>query len=61
MSEEIANLRDVLDSPPSRWTLARRLEYLEWTELVVAGCRGVNPPLERVYDDVLKKGRASLR
>lgn len=61
LADKIANLRDVLDNPRSEWTVARRIEYLEWTEQVVAGCRGANPPLERLYDQVVEKGRVSLQ
>jgi hypothetical protein len=38
----------------------RRVEYLAWTEEVVAGCRGTNAGLEELYDEVLKNGRATL-
>jgi hypothetical protein len=31
---------------------------LDWTEQVVAGCRGVNPRLEALDDRVLREGRA---
>ena len=32
---EIANLRDVADSPPVDWPLARRQEYFDWAKQVV--------------------------
>ena len=60
LADKIANIQDVTDCPPATWDLARRTDYLDWTEKVVAGCRGTNDPLERHYDEVLKKGRASL-
>jgi guanosine-3',5'-bis(diphosphate) 3'-pyrophosphohydrolase len=60
LADKIANVRDVTDSPPADWSLARRIEYLDWTEKVVARCRGTNPALEKLYDEVLKKGRAKL-
>ncbi len=60
LGDKIANVLDVTDSPPSRWDQARRLEYLDWTEAVVAGCRGTNVALEQYYDDVLAKGRTML-
>ena len=43
-----------------RWNLARRQTYLEWTEQVVAGCRGANPRLDAICDHVLREGRAIL-
>lgn len=60
VADKIANVRDVLECPPSTWSVARRIEYLEWTDKVVAGCRGTNLPLEKLYDEVLEKGRAML-
>ena len=60
LADKIANVQDVVEHSPPRWTLAQRIEYLDWTEQVVAGCRGGNPALERHYDEVLKKGRVTL-
>ncbi len=45
LADKIANVQDVTDAPPAHWDLARRIDYLEWTESVVAGCRGTNAPL----------------
>ncbi len=60
LADKIDNLRDVTDHPPPNWSLTRRTQYLDWTEKVIAGCRGTNEPLERLYDDVLRKGRIKL-
>jgi (p)ppGpp synthase/HD superfamily hydrolase len=60
LADKIANVQDVTNAPPAHWDLARRIDYLDWTEKVVAGCRGTNGPLEKLYDEVLKKGRARL-
>ena len=60
LADKIANVCDVIDNPPTTWSLARRIEYLDWTERVVAGCRGTNDALERYYDEALKKGRSAL-
>jgi guanosine-3',5'-bis(diphosphate) 3'-pyrophosphohydrolase len=61
LADKIANVQDVTAAPPADWDLARRIEYLDWTEKVVAGCRGTNAPLEKFYDEVLKQGRAKFR
>ncbi len=61
LADKIANVQDVTDAPPATWDLARRIAYLDWTEKVVAGCRGANAPLEKLYDEVLKRGRAKFR
>lgn len=60
IADKICNVRDVTHAPPEGWTLDRRREYLEWTELVVAGCRGASATLERYYDKVLGEGRKAL-
>ena len=41
IADKICNVRDVTASPPAIWPLQRRLDYLLWSEKVVAGCRGV--------------------
>jgi guanosine-3',5'-bis(diphosphate) 3'-pyrophosphohydrolase len=60
LGDKIANVHDVTDTPPATWSLARRRDYLDWTEQVVRGCRGVNPALERRYDEALQSGRQAL-
>ena len=60
MADKISNVQDVTEHPPKKWRLARRIAYLNWTEKVVAGCRGTSDGLERYYDKALKKGRAKL-
>ena len=60
LADKIANVRAVTEAPPARWPLSRRKEYLEWTSQVVAGLRGCNAPLEKLYDELLEKGRQVL-
>ncbi len=61
LADKIANLRDVVENAPPDWSLARRIEYLNWTEKVVAGCRGTNGSLEAVYDQELARARVVLK
>lgn len=60
LADKICNLRDIITSPPSDWSLERKQEYLLWSEKVVAGLRGVNEKLENRYDDLLLNGKRSL-
>ena len=60
IADKICNVRDVTLSPPEDWSRERREAYIGWTEQVVAGCRGTNPSLERLYDEVLEQGRKAL-
>jgi guanosine-3',5'-bis(diphosphate) 3'-pyrophosphohydrolase len=60
LADKICNARDAAHSPPASWNLQRRREYLDWTEQVVAGCRGVNAALEQAFDEALRAGRRKL-
>ena len=60
LADKISNVLGVTQAPPADWPLERRLEYLDWTERVVAGCRGCNSALESFYDHALAEGRRSL-
>lgn len=61
IADKISNVRAVIETPPADWSLERRLEYLDWTERVVAGLRGCNAHLEALYDQLLTQGRVLLR
>ena len=50
LADKICNLRDMLDSPPSGWTLARKQAYFDWSAQVVSGLRGTNAELESIFD-----------
>lgn len=60
LGDKICNVRDINTAPPAGWSAERRREYLDWTELVVAGCRGANAGLEQRFDTVLAEGREAL-
>ena len=60
LADKISNVRGVTHTPPAKWSLERRTEYLDWTEQVVAGLRGSNPALEKLYDELLAEGRQML-
>jgi guanosine-3',5'-bis(diphosphate) 3'-pyrophosphohydrolase len=60
LADKISNVGDVTLNPPEGWSLARREEYLDWAEKVIAGCRGVNTLLDREFDRVLAEGRKEL-
>jgi guanosine-3',5'-bis(diphosphate) 3'-pyrophosphohydrolase len=60
LADKIANVRSVTQTPPAKWPLSRRQEYLDWTEQVVARLRGINPSLENLYDEALAEGRRVL-
>lgn len=53
LGDKICNLRDIVATPPHDWSEARKREYFLWAAQVVAGCRGVNPRLEEVFDQAM--------
>lgn len=60
LADKVCNLGDILHSPPPNWSLQRRQEYLLWSEKVVAGLRGINPALEKKYDEIFEAGKKIL-
>ena len=58
IADKIANIRDIVFTPPADWSRDRKLEYFVWAEQVVAGCRGINAGLERAFDEAIAMGRA---
>jgi guanosine-3',5'-bis(diphosphate) 3'-pyrophosphohydrolase len=59
IADKTANVRDLVDDPPSTWSVRLRREYLEWTRRVVDRVRGTNEGLERAYDDAYARARAA--
>lgn len=60
IADKICNLRDIVAQPPANWPLQRKQQYLNWTRQVVEGCFGVNPCLDRIYEDAYRRASAAL-
>ena len=60
LADKISNVSDVGRFPPAGWDQERRVQYLVWAENVVAGLRGVNPALERLFDETVVETRRRL-
>ncbi len=60
VADKICNIRDIAASPPAKWPLERRLQYLDWASQVVAGCRGVNSDLDAAFDETLARAREMI-
>lgn len=52
LADKICNLRDILASPPSDWSIERKVAYFDWAEQVVSGLRGTHTGLEAVFDSL---------
>lgn len=50
LADKVCNLRDMAASPPTDWSLDRRIEYFDWAKAVVDGMRGTNEQLENLFD-----------
>ena len=55
LADKISNLRDIVASPPSDWSLERKREYFDWAARVVDGVRGVHAELEALFDKIYSK------
>lgn len=60
LADKISNLRAIAQSPPANWNHARRTEYVGWAGRVAAGCRGVNPALDALFDETYRAALARL-
>jgi len=58
LADKTSNVRAMAASPPADWDIARVADYIDWAEKVVAGCRGLNPVLERAFDAAVSDARA---
>lgn len=59
IADKISNLRSIRNDPPEDWDEKRKTTYFDWASKVVAGCRGVNPTLDRLFDETLANSFAS--
>jgi guanosine-3',5'-bis(diphosphate) 3'-pyrophosphohydrolase len=57
LADKICNIRNIASSPPQDWSEERKRDYLDWSERVVAGCRGVNRNLEQAFDSAVTQAR----
>ncbi len=60
LSDKLVNCRDILQSPPKNWPIARRREYIQWAADVVAEIRGTNDALENAFDQMLRDAEEQL-
>ncbi len=51
LADKTCNLRDLLASPPTSWTVERVLEYFAWAKAVVDNVRGTHAILEALFDE----------
>jgi guanosine-3',5'-bis(diphosphate) 3'-pyrophosphohydrolase len=54
LADKIANITDIINTPPINWSKERKQEYFGWAKAVVNNLRGVHQGLEKDFDDLLK-------
>jgi (p)ppGpp synthase/HD superfamily hydrolase len=59
IADKIANINDILTLSLD-WDKERKINYIHWAKKVVDGCRGVNPKLERKFDELCTAGLKQL-
>jgi (p)ppGpp synthase/HD superfamily hydrolase len=60
LADKTSNLRSLVKSPPTDWSLQRRREYLDWALVVAKGLRGINLWLEAQFDEAADQLRHSM-
>jgi (p)ppGpp synthase/HD superfamily hydrolase len=60
IADKISNIRARIVPRPSPDERDDLIEYVTWAEKVVAGCRGVNAVLDRMFDETVKLARSTL-
>ncbi len=53
LADKIANITDIINTPPAKWTKERKQDYFAWAKAVVANLRGSHQGLEKDFDDLI--------
>ena len=61
LADKISNVIDLTNSPPVKWDLEQRREYIDWAEKVINNCPKVNSALENRFAEAVEQGRSSLQ
>lgn len=59
LADATSNLRSLSASPPSEWSVKRRLEYVEWAGNVAKGLTGVSDWLEGQFKQAANEAQRS--
>ncbi|MGF1497460.1 MAG: HD domain-containing protein [Elainellaceae cyanobacterium] len=61
LADKISNLRDVMASPPTDWSLERQRHYFDWGKQVIDQIRGTHAGLEQLFDQTYQQGTTQLQ
>ena len=59
-ADKVSNIGARIVPHPSQDERVDLADYAAWAEKVVAGCRGINPQLDRIFDDTIARAQAAL-
>ena len=57
LADKIANITDIINSPPADWSSERKKDYFVWAKAVVDNLRGAHQGLEKDFDDLINKAK----
>jgi guanosine-3',5'-bis(diphosphate) 3'-pyrophosphohydrolase len=57
LADKIANITDIINTPPEDWSRDRKKEYFEWAKAVVDNLRGAHQGLEKDFDELIHKAK----
>lgn len=60
LADKIANITDIINSPPADWSSDRKKDYFDWAKAVVDNLRGVHQGLEKDFDDLINKAKMTF-
>src|SRR5258707_12293654 len=60
IADKSSNIRARILPQPNQDERDDLIDYVGWAEKVVAGCRGVNAALDRMFDETVKLARSTL-
>jgi guanosine-3',5'-bis(diphosphate) 3'-pyrophosphohydrolase len=57
LADKIANITDIINTPPVDWSSDRKKEYFDWAKAVVDNLRGSHQGLEKDFDELIHKAK----
>lgn len=57
LADKIANITDIINTPPVDWSSDRKKDYFDWAKAVVDNLRGAHEGLEKDFDDLINKAK----
>ena len=55
LADKIANITDIINTPPVDWSSDRKKDYFDWAKAVVDNLRGAHQGLEKDFDELINK------